>query len=335
MSKPSSTAPSQPAYTAPSLRTRAMWSVIRLLERDPLLTGATPEQVEQARRRRQRLIALPVAWTVVGRPHPGVRSRDDVARLADGTELPIRVYRPREAAGVLPVVVSYHGGGFMTGDARQSEWWSSTIAARAGVTIVAVDYRLAPLHTFPVAAEDAYAGLCWVAEHASDLRVDPGRLAVMGDSAGGNLSAVVSVLARQRGGPAIRLQVLLYPVVDMVGDYPSELENADAPVLTKRDMDRFNAGYLAGADGSDVRASPLFADHAGLPPAHIETAQFDPLRDQGAAYAAALRRAGVPVTHVNRPRAVHGFISVPGVDPSARAAVRDVAAAIRTALATS
>jgi acetyl esterase len=309
-----------------------MWSVVGRLERDPLLTEATPEQIEKARRRRQRLIRLPAAWLFVGRPHGGVHAQDDVAQLADGTELPVRVYRPKGSSGVLPVVVSYHGGGFMTGDARQSEWWSSNVAARAGAVVVAIDYRLAPTHRFPVAAEDAYAGLCWVVENAAVLGVDADRLAVMGDSAGGNLSAVVSMLARDRSGPKIRLQVLLYPVVDMVGQYPSEAENAVAPVLSKRDMDRFHGVYLGGGDASDVRASPLLADHAGLPPAVIETAQFDPLRDQGIAYADALRAAGVPVQHTNRPNAVHGFISVPGLDPSAHDALRDVVRALRDAL---
>jgi acetyl esterase len=310
-----------------------MWNVVRRLERDDP-TQMSAEQIERARERRRLLIRLPIAWIITGRPNPRVRANDEKAELADGTELPVRIYRPRaQSAAPRAVVVYFHGGGFMTGDPRQSEWWSSNVAARADVVVVSVDYRLAPAHPFPAAAEDSYAATCWVAEHAAELGVDPARLAVMGDSAGGNLAAVVSLLARDRGGPQIRLQALIYPVVDLVGSYPSEDENADAPVLTKRDMDRFHGTYLAGADGKDLRASPLLAsDHSGLPPALIETAQFDPLRDQGYAYAAALEAAGVRVRHVNRERSVHGFTSIPGIDPTAHEALRDVVDELRRAL---
>ena len=320
------------ASRQPPLRTRLMWDVVRRLERSHPL-DASPEQIARAHARRKLLIRLPVAWIVTGRPNFGAEAHDRTAVLADGTELPVRVYRPKQGHGVRPVVVYFHGGGFMTGDPRQSEWWSSNVAVQADVVVVSVDYRLAPAHPFPTAAEDAYAATCWVVEHATELGVDSDRLAVMGDSAGGNLSAVVSLLARDRGGPEIRLQALLYPVVDLVGHYPSETENADAPVLTKHDMDRYHGTYLAGADPSDLRASPLLApDHGKLPPALIETAHFDPLRDQGFAYAAALEAAGVPVRHVNRERAVHGFASIPGIDPSAHEALRDVVDELRRAL---
>lgn len=318
---------------SPPMRTRVMWNVVRHLERDDP-TQLSAEQIERSRERRKLLIRLPIAWIITGRPNPRVRAEDDKAELADGTVLPVRIYRPRaQSATPRPVVVYFHGGGFMSGDPRQSEWWSSQVAARADVVVVSVDYRLAPAHPFPTAAEDAYSATCWVVDHAAELGVDPARLAVMGDSAGGNLAAVVSLLARDRSGPPIRLQALIYPVVDLVGDYPSEIENADAPVLSKRDMDRYHGTYLAGADASDLRASPLLApDHRALPPALIETAQFDPLRDQGYAYAAALESAGVTVRHVNRERAVHGFASIPGIDPSAQEALRGVVNELRRAL---
>jgi acetyl esterase len=320
-----------PRSRAP-LPARALWGLVRLLERDDPAKAVTPAAIERGRERRKRLIRLPVAWVVVGRPHPGVSTVDDVAVLPDGTRLPIRVYRPRRASGPLPVVVNFHGGGFMRGDPRQSEWWCGNVAARTPALVVSVDYRLAPAHPFPTAAEDAYAATCWVVDSAGRLGADPARLAVMGDSAGGNLAAVVSLLARDRGGPAICLQVLLYPVVDLVNEYPSEIVNARAPLLGKREMDRFHGTYLAGRDGSDPRASPLLAaDHGRLPAAVIETAEHDPLRDQGIAYAHALRAAGGAVRHTHHGRAVHGFVSVPGIDPAARAALGEVVDALRAA----
>jgi acetyl esterase len=220
----------------------------------------------------------------------------------------------------------------VSGDPRQSEWWCSSVAAQAGVVVVSVDYRLAPEHPFPVAAEDCYAATLWVTEHADELDVDATRLAVMGDSAGGNLSAVVTLMARDRGTPQIALQVLIYPSVELVDAFPSEDENEFAPILRKADLTAFSALYRGAADGTDPYGSPLRGKHHDLPRALIQTAQHDPLRDHGTVYAAALRSAGVDVRLTNYVDAVHGYISVPGVVPAARQALAEAVAALRDAL---
>jgi acetyl esterase len=171
----------------------------------------------------------------------------------------------------------------------------------------------------------------WVAEHADELLIDPARIAVMGDSAGGNLAAVVSLMARDRGAPAIAAQVLVYPSVDLIDTLPSERENANAPILTSKDLANVPGLYFHGstAQKADPYASPLRGKHEGLPPALIQTAQFDPLRDHGAAYAEALAAAGVPVRLTNYVDAVHGYISLPGLVPVARQAVAEAAAFLR------
>lgn len=220
----------------------------------------------------------------------------------------------------------------MSGDARQSEWWCSSLAVKAGVVVVSVDYRLAPEHPFPAAPEDCYAATVWVTQHAEQLGCDAARVAVMGDSAGANLAAVVCLMARDRGGPAIALQVLIYPTVEVVDSFPSEQENAQAPVLSEADLKVFSRLYLSGGDGTDPYASPLRGTHGGLPAALIQTAQHDPLRDHGPAYAAALRGGGVDVRLTNYVDAVHGYISLPGVVPVARQALAEAADAVRAAM---
>jgi acetyl esterase len=232
-------------------------------------------------------------------------------------------------------VLNFHGGGWVSGNLRQSEWWASSIAARSGAVVVSVDYRLAPEHPFPTPVEDCYAATKWVTEHADELGVDARRVAVMGDSAGGNIAAVVCLMARDRGGPHISLQVLIYPGVDFLTEFPSKLENADAPILGKKDVDNAHRLYFHGSSGdrADPYASPLRAKHADLPPAVIQTAQYDPIRDEGAAYAQALREAGVPVRYTNYVDAVHGYISLPHVVPAARQALAEAATAIREGLA--
>lgn len=291
------------------------------------------DRVRAASDLRRKLIRLPVAWLVTGRPDPAVGISDAALRLDDGTDLPIRVYRPNGVGdGPLPAVVNFHGGGWVSGDPRQSEWWCAGVAAGAQVAVVSVEYRLAPEHPFPTPAEDCFAATCWVAEHAAELGVDGTRLAVMGDSAGGNLAAVVSVMARDRGGPPIGLQVLIYPSVAVGAEFPSARENAHAPVLTAKDIDNAPRLYLDGTDTDPKHpyVSPLYAEHHGLPPALIQTAQFDPLRDHGPAYAAALRDAGVPVRLTNYVDAVHGFASLPGVVPCARQALAEAVDMIKT-----
>lgn len=304
------------------------------------------ERVRAASDRRRRLTGLPGASLIIGGTHRGVVVSSRLAPVGDGPSLPLRVYRPRDRAGqTLPVIVNFHGGGFASGDPRQSEWWCSSVCAGVGAVVVSVDYRLAPEHPFPVPAEDCYAATAWVAENAGHLGADPARLAVMGDSAGGNLAAVVALMARDRGAepagrageatggaPAIAFQLLLYPVVDLVDSFPSEDENEFAPVLCKADLTAASGLYCGPGEAAHPYASPLRASHAGLPPALIQTAQHDPLRDQGRAYAAALQAAGVPVQLTNYPDAVHGYISIPTVVPCARTALADAVAALRAAL---
>lgn len=314
------------------LRTKVFWELYRRAERFPVMQQP-PERVRQASDLRNRMLRLPLASLLVGGTDAGVTATDTSAALPDGTTLPLRIYRPRGAAGPLPVVLNFHGGGWVSGNIRQSEWWASSIAARSGAAVVSVEYRLAPEHPFPTPVEDCYAATVWVVEHAAELGLDARRLAVMGDSAGGNMAAVVCLMARDRGGPAIALQVLIYPAVDFLTEFPSKLENADAPILCKRDIDNAHRLYFHGSDGdrADPYASPLRAKHHDLPPALVQTAQHDPIRDDGAAYARALREAGVPVRYTNYVDAVHGYISLPGLVPAARQALAEAASAIRDA----
>ncbi len=316
------------------LRTAAFWSVYKVLDRAPVMQQPA-DKVRRASNRRRRLMGLPIAQVITGRPDRSVTIAETKLRLDDGTDLPLRIYRPRsEGIEALPVVVNFHGGGWVSGDARQSEWWCAGVVAGAGVVVVSVEYRLAPEHPFPIPAEDCYAATRWVAEHGDELGVDGTRLAVMGDSAGGNLAAVVCLMARDRGAPPVALQVLLYPSVAVGADFPSKHENANAPILTSADIDNTPTLYLSGtsADPKDPYVSPLYADHHGLPPALIQTAQHDPLRDDGAAYAAALRDAGVDARLTNYVDAVHGFASLPGLVPVAGQALAEAVEAIRRGL---
>lgn len=312
----------------------AFWAVYRHVDRRPVFQQP-PTRVRRAAAVRSVLMGNVLAKLVVGRTHPRVHVESGVALAADGTELPLRIYRPKDAApGPLPVVVNFHGGGWVSGDLNHSDWWASTLAAEAGVVAISVEYRLAPEHSFPVPAEDCYDTTCWVAEHAAELGVDPHRLAVMGDSAGGNLAAAVSVMARDRGAPEIALQLLIYPSVDLVHQFPSVEENADAPILGRRDIENNAHNYFhnSTAEMTDPYASPLRAKHEGLPPALIQTAQFDPLRDEGAAYAEALTEAGVEVELTNYLDSVHGYISLPGLVPEARTALTDLVDYVRRQL---
>ncbi|HKC26555.1 MAG TPA: alpha/beta hydrolase [Jatrophihabitans sp.] len=316
------------------LRTAAFWTVYRVLDRAPVMQQPA-HRVRAKSNLRNRLFRLPVAWLITGRPDPSVAIADSKLCLADGTELPLRVYRPREqGAEPRPVILNFHGGGWVSGDARQSEWWCAGVAAGAQAVVVSVEYRLAPEHPYPTPPEDCYAATNWVVEHAGELGVDASRLAVMGDSAGGNLAAVVCLMARDRGGPPIALQVLVYPSVALGTDFPSKFENANAPIITAKDLENTPRLYLdgTGADIDDPYVSPLYANHHNLPPALIQTAQYDPLRDHGAAYAAALRGAGVEVRHTNYVDAVHGYASLPNIAPAARQALAEAVITIRERL---
>jgi len=217
---------------------------------------------------------------------------------AAGNTLEYRLYRPK-GAGPHPVLVYYHGGGWVLGSAVSDDPFCRDLCDRSGAMIVSVNYRHGPEHRFPAAAEDAYAALQWVAGHAGELGGQPGKLAVAGWSAGGNLAAVVSQLARDRAGPALSGQLLLTPVTDGGAKGGSMDANAEGYILTRPLMDWFWNAYADEHERLDPKASPIrAASLAGLPPAMVVTVEFDPLRDQGDAYAAALAKAGVPVRHL-------------------------------------
>ena len=256
-----------------------------------------------------------------------VRSVEDRGIPGPAGEIPIRIYRGSTrspAAGL----VFFHGGGWVVCGLDTHDVICRAIANRAGETVVSVDYRLAPEHKFPAAVDDAYAATCWVSANAAELGIDPGRITVGGDSAGGNLATVVSMLARDQQGPAIACQALVYPVTDLGSlDTPSHLEFAEGCKLTRAMMVWFRNHYLTSeADGLDPQASPLRAANlAGLPPALILTAECDPLRDEAEAYAARLKAAGVEVLLHRYAGMIHPFFSMSGVIPQAQDAFHAVA----------
>jgi acetyl esterase len=255
-------------------------------------------------------------------------------------DIPVRVYTPVDAPknaneALLPGLVFYHGGGFVIGDLDTHDDLCRCLANGSGCRVVSVGYRLAPEHPFPAAVEDAYAAAKWVSDHAADFGI-AGEIAVGGDSAGGNLAAVVCQRAKA-DGPKIAFQLLIYPVTQLgQAELPSMRENAEGYFLERRSMDWFTRMYCPdAAHRSDPRLSPLLAkDLSGLPPAYVVTAGFDPLRDEGKAYADKLDAAGVPVTHVHYPGMIHGFFSMRGLIPKAREAVAAAAAAVKGALET-
>jgi acetyl esterase len=247
-------------------------------------------------------------------------------------EIPVRIYRPAGDAPK-PVIVYYHGGGWVIGGLDTHDGTCRLLATSVDAVVVSVDYRLAPEHVFPAAVDDAFTALQWVHAHAAELGGDPGRLAVAGDSAGGNLSAVVAQLARDAGGPPLCFQLLVYPATDYGCDRPSMTENAAGYFLTVDAMNWFFGHYLRGPeDGDDPRVSPLRSDDlAGLPPAFVITAEFDPLRDQGIAYAEAMRAAGVTVNARNYEGMFHGFFGMTEMMDVAKVALDDAAAELRAA----
>jgi acetyl esterase len=249
-------------------------------------------------------------------------------------EIPIRVYTP-DAPAPRPAMVYFHGGGWVLCDLDTHEVVCSAIAHRAGAVVVSVDYRLAPEHKFPAAVTDAYAATTWVSANAARLGIDPAGISVGGDSAGGNLAAVVSLKSRNENGPAIALQALVYPVTDLSSTSTvSYLEFAEGYQLSKSMMEWFRDQYLPDSGAArDPYASPLLApDLRGLPPAVILTAECDPLRDEGEAYGKRLAEAGVPVTCTRYAGMIHPFFSLSGAIPRALDAFQQVADAIRTAV---
>ena len=251
--------------------------------------------------------------------------------------IPARLYAPTALpdGSPAPLLLYFHGGGFVVGDLDTHDGACRFLADAAGVAVLSVDYRLAPEHPFPAAVEDAWAAFAWTAANAAALGADPGRIAIGGDSAGGNLAAVTSLLARAGGGAMPAMQLLLYPAVDQVGGQRSRELFADGFILTKAEIDWFEAQYLPdGAEEGDPRVSVLRApDLTGLPPAYVATAGFDPLRDEGEAYALRMREAGVQVALRRHPGLIHSFANQTAISRTAREAMLEAAGALRMGLA--
>ncbi|GAW52062.1 MULTISPECIES: alpha/beta hydrolase [unclassified Nocardioides] len=263
---------------------------------------------------------------------PPVASVEDIAVPGGAGPRPARVYRP-STPGPLPTIVLLHGGGFVIGDLDTHDLTARTLANGCDAVVVSVDYRLAPEDPWPAGVEDVVAATRWAASALPTLGGND-RLAVAGDSAGGNLSAVVAQAMRDEGIP-LAGQLLIYPVTDRRGSYPSHQENGTGYLLdldTMRWFDEHYVGHLTDVDDTDPRLAPLHGDLTGLAPAVLVVAEFDPLRDDGLAYAAALEAAGVPVEVRTFPGMIHGFIDMGRHSPGAQAAVDETCALFRTVL---
>jgi acetyl esterase len=264
----------------------------------------------------------------------------EVAAVADRTipgpqgEIPVRVYTPKGSAP-FPMLVYFHGGGWVLGSLETHDGICRSLADGAGCVVVSVDYRLAPEHRYPAAADDCYAATQWAAAHAAELGADAKRIAIGGDSAGGNLTAVVAQMARDRGGPALVFQLLIYPVTDATSlETASYRDNATGYLLTTDDMHWFWDHYLGEGRprAAEPYASPLKAATLnGLPPALVITAEFDPLRDEGEAYAAALDAAGTPARLTRYHGMIHGFFGMGMLLEQANAAVKEASGTLRLA----
>ncbi len=253
------------------------------------------------------------------RPRPtGLEVTEDTVTTADMV-IPIRRYRlpdPTPQAGILFL----HGGGFVFGNLDSHDDVAAELALTTGATVIAVDYRLAPEHPFPAALEDAYTVFCWLQDSACSLNIDPHKLAVCGDSAGGNLAAALTLLTRDRCGPTLGSQVLIYPALGIDTSLPSYQENAHAPLLTRAEMKYYWNAYLNGAT-ANTYAAPLLAENlSGLPPAFILTVEYDPLRDDGELYAQRLQSSGIHTQHYQAPGLVHGFLRARHTSPGSQAA---------------
>jgi acetyl esterase len=263
-----------------------------------------------------------------------VAAVEDRTIPANGADIPVRIYRPGTNAAAGPVLVWFHGGGWVIGSLDGADFGCRLMTNASGCVVISVDYRLAPESKFPTAADDCYAVTKWVSEHGAELGVDADRIAVGGDSAGGNLAAVVALMARDAGGPAIKYQALVYPVTHHNYETASYTENAEGYLLTKSSMVWFWGHYLRTEDdGRHHKASPILHESlANLPPALVITAEYDPLRDEGEAYAKKLKEAGVKVEAKRYDGQIHGFYANPAIDDGT-AAARLVGDRLRTALA--
>ena len=267
-------------------------------------------------------------------PPPPVRAVRHLHVAGAAGPLEARHYVPPDPGGPHPLMLFLHGGGFVVGDLDTHDVPCRLLCRHAGVHVLSVKYRKAPEHPFPAAVHDARAALTWAFEHAQELEGDPERIAIGGDSAGGNLSAVATRLAVRDGTPAPVLQVLIYPATDIESEWPSVELFADGFYLTRDDRDWYHENYMRGASEDDPLGSPLLSgDLEDLPPAFVVTAAFDPLRDEGEAYANALREAGSPVILRRFPGLVHGFINMTAINPASHDALVEVAGGVRALLA--
>ena len=296
-------------------KARAIVDQIAALPQLPTLTPV------EARGRPVPLEAAPEAvGSVTARAIPG-----------PGGPLAVRIYRPRDA--LRAALVYFHGGGWVVGSLDSADGSCRALTNRSRCVVISIGYRLAPETKFPGPVEDAYAATRWVADNAADLRIDPTRIAVGGASAGGNLAAAVALVARERGGPKIAFQLLTVPVTELSSKAGSHREFAEGYGLSAADMEWFGRHYVrTAADADDPHASVLRADLKGMPPAFVITAECDPLRDDGEAYADRLRTLGIAARYKRYPGMFHGFMGFPSVLPEAAQAFEDAGAALREAL---
>ena len=290
----------------------------------------TDEQVIAARHRTNRLRASRAMRVVTGLPHRRTRITERVLDLP-GRRLTLRVHRPRDAGPRLPLVLSFHGGGFIAGTAAQNDWLNSHLAARCPAVVVGVEYRLAPEHPLPLPVEDGHDTLARILDEAGAWGVDPAAVAVLGESAGGTIAALMALRSRD-GGPAVHAQVLAYPALDWtetMADHPSIAANTGQPAFSLSELR--TAARLSLPPGLDPReVSPLKSeDLSGLPPALVVTGGLDPLEDHGGRYAERLRSAGTDARRDRYPGAVHGFLSMPGLVRQARPARDGILAFLR------
>jgi acetyl esterase len=282
-------------------------------------------------------LALPAGRTAMLRQSQlagGKQPIGDVRDLTLRDGLTARLYRPTDCTTPGPLLLFFHGGGFVYGGLDSHDPVCRFLAERSGVRVLSVDYRLAPEHPFPGGLEDCIAAYAWVREHGEELEIDTGRIAVGGDSAGGNLATGVCLHARDEGRPQPRLQVLIYPVTDFSQELASREEYGEGYWLTSSFIDRCRVAYVVpGTDPADPLLSPLQAkDLEGVAPAYVATAGFDALRDEGEAYARRLADEGVQVEMRRHPGLIHGFVNMVGVSKAARAAMLEVVAQLRTRL---